>query len=98
MKNGTKVSWANADGTHATRVYGVLILDGDPALVAPDSLTKVAPAYAVAASRVVERKDGESEQEHEARIRSEAAEREIAATKAEAAKRTKEAKAAKAKE
>lgn len=82
MKKGTKVSWANNEGTHATRVYGTLLADGDPAIVAPHSLSKVSPAYAVAASRIVEVADGEDEQAHEKRIRDEAAGREIAAAKA----------------
>lgn len=69
MKNGTKVSWSNADGSHATRVYGTLLVPGDPAIVAQDTATKVAPAIAVAGARVVEVLDGETEQQHEARIR-----------------------------
>lgn len=84
MKPGTKVSWSQADGTHAQRVYGMMLGDaGDElTLVSPTSLTKVSPVLVVPTSRVAEVIGDESEDTHERRLRKEAADREIAAAKA----------------
>lgn len=82
MKAGTKVSYGVTTGTYAPRGYGLFVSAADGlTLVATHEPNSVHPVVAVPSDRVAAVNEKETHEEHEARLRKEAADAAVAAAK-----------------